>query len=207
MDQIKSKFPLLDYACTKWFLHAGTAKTESVMQLAAQFLSSEGEVNFWTKFFDPDDYGLGLDRRFQCNKEPNRRSSIYLAASLGLGDLVTFLLDNGAKPDTKGGRYGNALQVASLKSHTGIVTALLTAGADVNAKAGLFGNALQAACLAGTAEIVTLLFRAGADVDLEGYFTCALGARWARLNQVQMLSWKYSEPLDLICTIRVQKPD
>ena len=175
--QIKSKFPLLGYACTKWFLHAGSAKTESVMQLAAQFLDSEGDVNFWTNFFDPDDYGLVLDQRLQRHKEPNRRrSSIYLAASLGLGDLVTFLLDNGAKPDTKGGKYGNALQVASLKTHTGIVTALLTAGADVNAEAGLLGNALQAACLAGTAEIVTLLVRAGADVDLEGYFPCMLGA-------------------------------
>lgn len=181
--QLKSRFPLLDYACTKWFFHAGAAKTESVMQLAAQFLDSEDDVNFWTRFFDPDEDGLMLDGGLKRHKEPNgSRASIYFAACLGLGDLVAFLLGNGADPNTKGGKYGNALQVASLKTHAGIVSTLLGAGANVNAKVGLLGNALQAACLSGSTEIVTLLVRAGADLNMEGYFPCTLGAVVGSLN-------------------------
>ena len=153
------------------------------MQLAAQFLDSEDDVNFWTRFFDPDEDGLVLDGYLKQHKEPNgSRASMYFAACLGLGDLVTFLLGNGANPDTKGGKYGNALQVASLKTHASIVSTLIGAGANVNAKVGLLGNALQAACLSGSTEIVTLLVRAGADLSMEGYFPCTLGAVVGSLN-------------------------
>jgi ankyrin repeat protein len=58
---------------------------------------------------------------------------------------VKLLLENGAEVNAKGGKYGNALQAASLKDNEAIVKLLLENGAEVNAEGGEYGNALQAA--------------------------------------------------------------
>jgi ankyrin repeat protein len=44
----------------------------------------------------------------------------------------------------KGGRHGNALQVASFDGHSNMVELLLSKGTDVNAQGGRYSNALQA---------------------------------------------------------------
>lgn len=105
-----------------------------------------------------------------------------MATCLGLEDLVGYLLDGGAKPDAKGGKYRNALQVASLKSQVDIVNALLGACANANVHGGLVGNPLQAACLAGSEEIVRLLLSAGANLTSMGYYPSALAAVVGSLN-------------------------
>ena len=101
---------------------------------------------------------------------------IYLATCLSLRDVVKGLLDTGANVNEPGGKHGNALQAASLKSHSEIVMSLLQKGANVNLRGGRFGNALQAACFGGNMEIVRHLIKAGAEIDLEGHFGSTLEA-------------------------------
>ncbi|KAJ7233286.1 ankyrin repeat-containing domain protein [Mycena haematopus] len=93
---------------------------------------------------------------------------LYIAASLGIGQIVWKLLESGADVNTQGGEYGNALQAASYGKHIEIVCLLLESGADVNAQGGYFGNALQAASRWGHIKIVCLLLESGANVNVQG---------------------------------------
>ncbi|OCK73444.1 hypothetical protein K432DRAFT_280544, partial [Lepidopterella palustris CBS 459.81] len=63
------------------------------------------------------------------------------------------LLSKGADVNAQGGRYGNALQAASVGGHNKIVELLLSKGADINAQGGECGNALQAASVGGHDKI------------------------------------------------------
>jgi ankyrin repeat protein len=78
---------------------------------------------------------------------------------------VDLLLDNEADVNAQGGRYGNALQAASVGGHEAVVKVLLNKGADVNAQGGNYGNALQAASEEGYEAIVKMLLDNGADVN------------------------------------------
>ncbi|KAI3317226.1 ankyrin repeat-containing domain protein [Xylariaceae sp. AK1471] len=83
---------------------------------------------------------------------------------------VELLLDKGADVNSKGGKYGNALQAAcyhhriSEGINGSIVELLLDRGADINAQGGEWGTALQAACIRGSQDVVELLLERGADV-------------------------------------------
>jgi ankyrin repeat protein len=65
-----------------------------------------------------------------------------LVFGVGHEEVVRLLLDKGAEVNAQGGRYGNALQAASLGGHGAIVKTLLNKSADVNAQGGHYGNAL-----------------------------------------------------------------
>ncbi|KAJ7898971.1 hypothetical protein B0H13DRAFT_2664450 [Mycena leptocephala] len=93
---------------------------------------------------------------------------LYLAASVGIGQIVRELLERGADANTECGYFGNVLQAACSWGHTKIVRLLLESGADVNAQGGHYGNALQAASYQGHTEIAHLLLESGADVNAEG---------------------------------------
>ena len=82
----------------------------------------------------------------------------------------TFVLTQGTlyKVSALGGKYGNALQAASINGHLSTVQLLLELGVDVNAQGGLLGNALQAASYNGSPEVVQLLLDRGADVNAQG---------------------------------------
>jgi hypothetical protein len=84
-------------------------------------------------------------------------SPVYYTSLLGLNRVLHELINICQNPtskrrdpiNTQGGRYGNALQAASVKGHDKIVRMLIDAGADVNAQSGDYGNALQAASVNG----------------------------------------------------------
>jgi ankyrin repeat protein len=57
--------------------------------------------------------------------------------------IVKLLLGNDADVSAQGGRFGNALRVASVGGHNRIVELLVDKGADVNAQGGLYSNVLQ----------------------------------------------------------------
>ena len=132
--------------------------------------------------FDPRNWEMGLEnalpRLIKRHTDYSTTSSppMYLAPCLGLRDVVKDLLNTGANVNEPGGRYGNALQAASLKGNSEIVMSLLQKGANVNLRGGRFGNALQAACFGGNMEIVRHLIKAGAEIDLEGRFGSTLEA-------------------------------
>ncbi|RJE17696.1 ankyrin repeat-containing protein, partial [Aspergillus sclerotialis] len=82
-------------------------------------------------------------------------------------EVAKLLLERGAKVNSEGGQFGNALQAASDGGHDRIVQMLLERGADVNAQGGYYGNALQAASHRGHNKIVQMLLERGADANAQ----------------------------------------
>jgi ankyrin repeat protein len=80
-------------------------------------------------------------------------------------------LSKGADVKTQGGRYGNALQAASVRGYDKIVKLLLDEGADINAQGGEYGSAVRAAWLGGHDTTVKLLESEGAIVEIDGWRT------------------------------------
>jgi hypothetical protein len=62
---------------------------------------------------------------------------------------VQIFFNAGGDVHMQGGKYGNALQAASLGGHNELVHILLNAGGDVNMQGGMFDNALQATSFGG----------------------------------------------------------
>lgn len=72
------------------------------------------------------------------------------------------LLCDGLDVNAQGGRYGNALQAASVDGHFDVVRLLVDGYANANAPGGEYGN-LQDASYRGHVDIVRLLVDRGAD--------------------------------------------
>ncbi|KAF5336202.1 hypothetical protein D9758_017778 [Tetrapyrgos nigripes] len=92
----------------------------------------------------------------------------YYASMVNLPNMILLMIENGEDVNAQGGKYGTALQAASLRVNVDIVKLLLENGADVNAQGGVFGTALQAASWEGNVDIVKLLLENGADVNAQG---------------------------------------
>ncbi|GIK07268.1 hypothetical protein Aspvir_002926 [Aspergillus viridinutans] len=107
------------------------------------------------KIWEPDFSDFG-DKFQPCHGAP-MMAPIYHASSAGLRQRVRLLLDEKADINEQGGRYSNALQVASYGGHSEIVYLLLERGADVNAQGGEYANALGAASATGHRETLELL--------------------------------------------------
>ena len=96
---------------------------------------------------------------------------------------MDLLLEHGAEVDSKGGKYGDALQAAALKAGQHFVLRLLELQANINDVSGKYGTALQAASSAGDALTVALLLQHGANPLLEGgLYGNALNAAARRAN-------------------------
>jgi ankyrin repeat protein len=81
-----------------------------------------------------------------------------------------------------GGKYGSALQAASIEGNLDICRLLLKNGADVNATGGVHGSALQAASANSCVAVVRLLLEKGADVNVFSGSALKAAARLGRLH-------------------------
>lgn len=83
---------------------------------------------------------------------------------------VQVLLEKGANINWQGGKYGCALQSATICSALSIVKLLLQHGADVNAQCGHYGNAITAAARHRTnfREMASLFVQHGVDINAQG---------------------------------------
>ncbi|KAJ7877430.1 ankyrin repeat-containing domain protein [Mycena olivaceomarginata] len=93
---------------------------------------------------------------------------LYWAAKLGFLPIIPLLLQRGADVNAQSGKYGTALQAASLRSHLEPARLLLEHGADVNAQGGQYWSALRAASAEGHLELARLLLEHGAEVNAQG---------------------------------------
>jgi len=96
-------------------------------------------------------------------------SPLNAACVIGRYHIVKILLNKGATVDTPGGsgRFGNALQAASVYNKDSIVQLLLNAKVDVNIRGGYYGTALVAACDKSHHFIIELLLARKADVNIQ----------------------------------------
>ncbi|KAH7196238.1 hypothetical protein BKA60DRAFT_625831 [Fusarium oxysporum] len=172
---IKSQFPLAKYAAEIWMDHARPAEvSKDVVVAAASFLENDVVFRQWTRLYQPD-------RPWDEEPGITRASCLYFACLTGITETVKVLLSNNRNVNIQGGKYGTALQAASVGCHKGIVRLLLNEGADVNAQGGDYGTALQAASFFGHKEIVRLLLDEGADVNAQdGEYGTALQAASAK---------------------------
>jgi hypothetical protein len=157
-DQTVKKFPLARYAARFWTQHAQIAgeNQDTMQSLIMELLLSNihGYINC-IRLFDPEipwseepDTTMDLTETF---------SPLHYTSLTGLIVSVRLLLEAGADVNAQGGRYGNALQAASVRGHDQVVQRLLEAGADVNAQGGEHGNALRAASVGGHDQVVQRL--------------------------------------------------
>ena len=91
--------------------------------------------------------------------------ALRVAAEVGDRDIVTLLLDKGARVDSAPGNGGTALRAAVKAGHQEIVQLLLEKGANPDRGPGNIGSPLKAAAEAGNLEILKLLVESSADLD------------------------------------------
>ncbi|KAH8587961.1 hypothetical protein B0O99DRAFT_694005 [Bisporella sp. PMI_857] len=154
-------FPFAEYSAQYWTCHTIVCEfsSQEVFTLAIALLSNPNALESWLLIHDPDRLRTNL------SWEPSDVApGLYYASLVGLSRCVERLLGDDADVNAQGGRFDNALQVASHKGHQKIVQVLLAAGADVNAQGGWFGNALQAASYRGHQKIEQVLLDTGPGV-------------------------------------------
>ncbi|KAB8214026.1 hypothetical protein BDV33DRAFT_196474 [Aspergillus novoparasiticus] len=163
-SKIKSSY-LLSYATNYWAVHARLAHPETNPELTTlilRFLGSGTAYLNWMAFLDGYTPFSGTDGS-SLIRHPHQ---IYYAASFGLTNVATELLDTGSPVDSRG-PSGSALAAAALAGHLDTVKVLVDSGADVNL-AGPFGTPLVLASGRGFVDIVRFLVERGADVEARG---------------------------------------
>jgi ankyrin repeat protein len=174
---ILKEFALARYAAQFWSNHLRKTgdEVDAVSWVAMSLMSIEQPAYLvWIQLFDPDE---------QC-EEPDLTKCLesiamplYYAALLGLSAIAGKLLDQGAYVNAPGGRYGNALNAASLEGHKQVIRMLLDKGAEINGQGGDYVDALHLASLKGHEQVVKMLLNNGADVNAQcGHYDNALQA-------------------------------
>lgn len=90
-------------------------------------------------------------------------SALHRAANSGFSGVVRLLLDHGADPNHRAGRYGHPLFFAARNGHMEVVQILLKYGADVNTR-GDRHTVLARAARNGEIAMVKFLLNSGVDL-------------------------------------------
>ncbi|KAL8880479.1 MAG: hypothetical protein Q9198_002119 [Flavoplaca austrocitrina] len=90
-------------------------------------------------------------------------SALHLAANSGFSQVVRVLLDHGANPNHRAGRYGHPLFFAARNGHMEVVQMLLKYGADVDTR-GNRHTVLARAARNGELAMVKFLLNSGIDL-------------------------------------------
>ncbi|KAL4888052.1 Pfs, NACHT and ankyrin domain protein [Aspergillus ambiguus] len=158
---IVQKFPMAEYAAVHWPYHSVLAQaSDDIVQITARFLEEEATFQQWCQ-------SHLVPVNWDCPGPP-RGPRIHYACITGLLKTAIVLIDRGVDVNAQGGKYGSALQAASVDGDQEIVQLLLDKGANVNAQGGKYGNALQAALVGDHKKIVQLLLYNGANVNSQG---------------------------------------
>jgi hypothetical protein len=162
------RHPLLRHAAKGWTYYLRVARmSPKVNDLVSRFFASESRETFmsWVQV-------LNSRRSFGWEEYPRHATSLYYAASFGLGDVVDDLIKRGVDLDAPGSRFGGtALHGATLRQHIPIMKALLKAGAAPSRTDFNLITPLHSAVIYGNAEVINLLLDYGAgknEVDRLG---------------------------------------
>ena len=124
--------PLAEYAAQHWIDHAtfegiDPAPLKLILQL---FVPNSAAFTNWTGI-----YNIDTSRRFFVRHISKHKAGVplplYYASLAGLQQVSTHLLETGADVNAQGGKYGDALQAASLEGHEMILALLTEKGAHV----------------------------------------------------------------------------
>jgi hypothetical protein len=158
---LANDFPMAHFSTNYWTDYTILAKgSEEIVEITVSFLQDEKNFQRWIYLHDPLELGR-YPGTFGAQK-------LYYACLYNLAITVRYLVAEVADIDAECGRYGNALQAASLKGCLEVVKMLIEAGADVNVQCGIYGNALQATSAYGNLEVMRLLLKNGANINAQG---------------------------------------
>jgi hypothetical protein len=109
-----------------------------------------------------------LERCFEGESKDKLGRYLYSATSKGHGEAVEVLLNWGAPIESKGGKYGTALQVSALEGYPDAINVLLKRSANFKVVDPRFGMPLAAAAEKGHRQVTQILLDAGAPVNGRG---------------------------------------
>ncbi|KAL9034541.1 MAG: hypothetical protein Q9180_005346, partial [Flavoplaca navasiana] len=117
-------------------------------------------------------------------------SALHLAANSGFSQVVRVLLDHGADPNHRAGRYGHPLFFAARNGHMEVVQILLKYGADVDTR-GDRHTVLARAARNGELAMVKFLLKEGVDLMayLNGDHALEEAAQQGHEDMVKFLVW------------------
>ncbi|KAJ7253943.1 ankyrin repeat-containing domain protein [Mycena rebaudengoi] len=168
-DADLERYPLTLYAAENWVFHLklcdGMDKCGSPEKCQNEHIKS---TQYTTLLILYDVEHLYLRPWLEWTKRAAPHPPLYVAACLGIGQIVWELLESGADMNADGGEYGNALQAASCLGHIEVVRLLLESGADVNAEVEEYDSALEIALARGQMDIVNQLLESGAHMNVQG---------------------------------------
>jgi hypothetical protein len=192
-------FPLAHFSALFWHHHCEKSQDEAsrLYKLIERIFVQPGSFSTLIKLHNmvdrPWDKRVRLiswDTTVRLSLRSDKSAApLYFASYLGFSWIAEKLLAptsdekkaNEKRVNAQGGRYGNALQAASVRGHEAVVKMLLDKGAEVNAQGGHYGNALYAASSRGHEAVVKMLLVKGADVNMQGgYHGNALQAASSR---------------------------
>ena len=165
-----NKYPLMNYACWYWTMHAGIADSHQgiLKDLGLEFLRRSDLRKVWFRNFSG---GPLLDCR---EEEPEYIPPLFIAASIGVLGIVQTLLESGHDANERCA-LGTALETAAKQGHDTVLRILQEDGADPNLLGRDNDPPLQAAARFGTVESIKALIDSGAEMhDERGSFGSSL---------------------------------
>ena len=162
-------FPLAEYAAEHWMDHARFENVSSHVQdgMKRLFDPRKHHLSVWVWISDPYVRSSGQSRPSVAPKTA-RWTSLHYAASIGLHDVVAFLIDEHLQDinawDRK--RRETPLHAASREGHAVVAKLLLENGADVMVKSEHERTPLHLASMYGRMEATRVLLKHGAEVNV-----------------------------------------
>lgn len=175
------RLPLLGYAGRYWFYHARAAEdNQKLEEQAIKFFFPECRNYFmsWVQI-------INADSPFKWNIYPRHATSLYYAASLGLGEAVGALLESSLYGDINapGSRFGGtALHAATIRDHFDIMERLIAKGAALGRSDWNDVSPLHSAASRGSLGAIRILLKHGAPTGARDGLADKTPAEWARLS-------------------------
>lgn len=162
---------LVRYAIGNWWRHAdagsGLAMGGRLYALACEVIGGRLHLLNWLQRYGPDQHVVKAEARSSSPPitDDDLASPLYYAVSIGLTEVVSFLLKHGAHVNAKGGKYGTPLLAASNRGYIGLVELLLDVHVDFETRNDEDDSALTIASRRNDISMVKLLLDRGADIN------------------------------------------
>jgi hypothetical protein len=167
---VLTDFPLAEYAAKHWMDHARFENVSSHVQdgMKCLFDPRKHHLSVWIWISDPY-HRRYIPHRSYVAPETTTSTPLHYAASIGLHDVVAFLIDEHSQDvqacDTSYGEE-TPLHAASRGGHAVVAQLLLEHGANVMAKTQAERTPLHLASIDGHVEVTRVLLKHGAKVNI-----------------------------------------
>ncbi|KAL5433594.1 hypothetical protein PMIN07_009971 [Paraphaeosphaeria minitans] len=153
-QQIRLRYPFLQYALTSWYIHVSRSASANFPQgslntLIHRFLENAANRKAWLKL---------------QGHNVHSTTALHIGAQYGLCNYAQYLIDNGADIHSRDGSSKTPLYLAASSGHAAVVRKLICAGAEPDAADEQNGlKPLHAAASENRAEAIGALLEAGVD--------------------------------------------